>query len=614
MSGICGFNFDNKHFLKKMCDLIKHRGPDGAQYFCDSDISIGRRIFNFKKNHSLEQLVHNENENIWVISDGEIFNYGEIKEKLEEIGHIFYTDDNSEVIIHAYEEWGENCVNNFRGVFSFCIYDSTKKHLFIARDHIGIKTLYYYFDGNVFIFGSEIKSILCYDIKREVNKRVLGQYIALDYVPLDMTLFKGIKKVPSSSYLIFDLKNKKLNIKRYWDFNFSIIKGKNETQLAKELKNLIISSIKVRLVDDIPIGAFLSGGLDSSTVVAVLSNLLEKPVKTFSISFEEGAPTKETNYSNFVADYYSTDHKELLIKSDFYDDFPKIIWHNDDLIADAAIIPVYLMGRQVKKNLNFVFTGDGGDEVFGGYLRDYNYQKYDFLKYTPQKVFDVGLKYYNHIPIQFFRSCLSYFNQSKTLRDRYIRELFYTYDEELSLALPYEIESVSLMIKNLVKDKSDAINQIMYWDLKYQLPSRYNVKADRALSAASLAGRIPLLDRDIVAWSLTIPSKLKLKGKIEKYILRLAMKDILPPEILKRKKVGFGTPINFWLITGLKDTSKAILERLEQRNDLFKPKYVKMVKRKRLNKRFETKVWNLIMFELWYETYFENDGLRPIKL
>ncbi len=317
MSGICGFNFDDKALLKRMCDLVKHRGPNDKGYYVTSEISIGTRISILNEKISSRHPIHNENEDIWLVCDGKIYNYSELKELLERNGHSFNSNINTEVIIHSYEQWGYECLNKFRGVFSFCLYDSKQKKLFLARDHMGIKPLYYYFDGKNFIFGSEIKCILPWNIRRELNKRAFSYYLSLFYVPFELTLIKRIFKVPSACYLIFDLKSKKLELKRYWNLKFKINNEKNEGTLAKELKDLIFNSIKIRLEDDIPIGVFLSGGIDSSAVVGVLSNLIEKPVKTFSVRFEEGSPVDETKFSRLVSEFNNTDHTELLIKSDF---------------------------------------------------------------------------------------------------------------------------------------------------------------------------------------------------------------------------------------------------------------------------------------------------------
>ena len=497
MCGICGFNFEDKSLLKKMCDLIVHRGPDDFGYFADLNVSLGIRrlsIIDLKTGH---QPQHNENEDVWIIFNGEIYNFKELKISLEKKGHEFYTDSDTEVIVHAYEEWGEACVKKLRGQFAFCIYDSLRKILFIGRDHLGIKPIYYFFDEKRFIFGSEIKTILCHDIKREVSRKALNLFFSLKYVPLNETLFKGVYKVPPASYLIFNLNTKEIQIKNYWNLVFQTNSGKTEEQLVRELKNLLEESIKIRLGSDVPLGVFLSGGIDSAAIVAIMSNLLEEPVKTFSIGFEEEAQVNETIYSRFIADKFDTEHTEIIVKSSSYELLPKIIWHLDDLIADAAVIPIYLMAKHAKQKMTVALTGDGADEVFAGYSGFYRRQKFNFTNLIPKNIFEFMIKFYDYIPLQILRIGLSYLNQSKTLEDRYLRKIIHIPDEEKSKIFPYKTESIQKLIKGEYIKCLDLINQFTNWDLKFQLPNQFNMKIDKMTMAASLEARVPYLDHKI---------------------------------------------------------------------------------------------------------------------
>ncbi len=614
MCGICGFNFEDKTLIKKMCNLISHRGPDDEGFFLDAGVSLGVRrlsILDLKTGH---QPQHNENEDMWIIFNGEIFNFKELKNQLETQGHIFYTKSDTEVIIHAYEEWGEDCVKKLRGQFAFCIFDSIKKTLLVCRDHLGIKPLYYFFDGKRFIFGSEIKTILCHNIKREVSKKALNLFFSLKYVPFNQTLFKGILKLPPASYLIFNLKNQKIQINNYWDLSFQTNREKNIDELAKELRALLEESIKIRLTSDVPLGAFLSGGIDSSAIVALMSGLMEEPVRTFSIGFEEEAQVNETKYARIVADLYNTDHTEIIVKSTISELLPKLVWHLDDLIADAAIIPIYLMAKSAKQYMTVALTGDGADEVFAGYSVYYRRQKYNFINSVPKNIFELMFKFYDYIPFHIFRIGFSYLYQSKTLEDRYLRKIIHIPDEEKSKLFPYETESIQKLVKAEYIKSLDLINQFTNWDLKFQLPNQFNMKLDKMSMAASLEARVPYLDYKMVEFASTIPSEFKLKGNIEKYILRLAVKDKLPPVIVKRKKAGFNTPVHYWIKTGLRELSGNMLDNLKKRKNLINPKYIKSVKRNRFLKTFENRAWNSIMFELWYETFIENDGSKPIIL
>lgn len=614
MCGIAGFNYENKDLIKRMCDLMKHRGPDEFGFYLDSKISLGIMRLSIIDLITGNQPQHNEDQNIWIVFNGEIYNFKELKQQLEKSNHKFYTNSDTEVILHAYEEWGEKCVERFRGQFAFCIYDSTKERLLLARDRMGLKPLYYYFNGNKFIFASEIKSILCHNIKRKVNKQAINLLLSLKYVPSDLTLFKGVYKLPPASYLIFDLKVKKIIIKKYWNFNLKTIVSKTTNELKVELKNLIEESVKVRLLSDVPIGAFLSGGIDSTAIVGFMSKFLDEPVKTFSIIFEEGAPINEQKYSRLASEYYNTDHTEMVIKSTSYKILPKLVWHLDDLITDAAIIPVYLMAKSAKEKMSVALTGDGADEIFAGYSEFYKTHIVKYPKFFPRKPLDSVMKFYHHIPSNKLKFFLSYLHKSKTEEDSSIRNLLTMYEVDKPEIFPYKVDNVEEIIKETFIKNLDIVNQFTNWDLKYQLPNQYNMKIDKMTMAASLEARTPFLDYKIVEWATSIPSQLKLKNNIEKYILRLAVKDIVPPEILKRKKTAFGTPMNLWLKTGMKEVSSEILDRLAKRSDLIKPSYIKNIQKNRFIKYYQTRVWNLIMFELWYETFIENDGLKPIVL
>lgn len=632
MCGICGFNYENKLLLKKMCDSITHRGPDDVGYFVNSEISIGMRRLSIIDLQTGYQPQHNENEDIWIVFNGEIYNFLELRIILQNKGHNFYTNSDTEVVIHAYEEWGVLCLDKFDGPFAFCIYDLKKQILFLARDPIGIKPLYYYFNGKDFIFGSEVKCILLHNIKRALNKRAFNFFISLKYIPSHLTLFIGIYKIPSSSYLILDLKKKNISIEKYYDINFHINWDKNEDYLANELKILVEKSIKKRLISEVPLGAFLSGGLDSSAVVGIMSKYMDEPVKTFSIGFEEGAPVNETIYSRYVADYFGTEHKEYIIKSSCYEILPKLIWHLDDLISDAALIPIYFLAEHAKSSVTVALTGDGADEVFAGYSKyfwyfkkkirgimplDYSNYQWFFMKeiidVIPRQLFRTIINVFNLIPSDKLQIILSYLNLSKTEEDRLLRGYLHVRDIEKTKILSFKAEKVEPILKKMIINNLDIINQMINYDLNYQLPNQYNMKADKMSMAASLELRVPFLDRKIVNWAATIPPELKLKGITEKYILRLAMKDILPSQILKRKKLGFSTPVNFWLKKGMKEISGDILEKLEKRNKIVNPKYIKKVKKNRTHPFYENRAWTLIMFELWYETFIENEGYNPIN-
>ncbi len=613
MCGICGFNSEDRELLKKMCETIKHRGPDDEGYLIDEFVSIGMRrlsIIDLKTGH---QPQHNEEGDIWIVFNGEIYNFMKLKEELIQKGHHFYTTSDTEVIIHSYEEWSFDCVRKFQGPFAFCIYDMRKKVLFLARDHIGLKPLYYYLDNDKFIFGSEIKAILCHDIGKELDKIALNLYLSLRYTPFDRTLIKKVKKCPPAHYMIFDLKTHGLMLNKYWDITFEPENNGSLSLLTKSLRDLLEESVKIRLISDVPLGAFLSGGIDSSSIVAIMSKLMKDPVKTFSIGFEEGAPVNETYYSKFMADYYNTDHKQILVKSPDISLVSNLIWHLDDLISDAAFIPVYLMAKNARERMTVALTGDGADEVFAGYSIYYLNPKNNYLKLLPKPFISAFSNISEVLPSIRLKMINSYLKSSYSELERFLREIIYITDEEKPLLLSFKTKSIKNVLKSKFNNKLSFINQTLNWDLKYQLPSQYNMKIDKMSMAASLEPRVPFLDWKLVSWATKIPPKYKIHNSIEKYILRLAVKDLLPPEILKRKKMGFNTPVNFWLRTGLKNLSNEIFDRLSRREEIIKYKYIKFIKKNTNNILHVNRAWNLLMFELWYETFMEADGLHPIN-
>ncbi len=614
MCGICGFNFDDRDLITKMSDLIYHRGPDDDGYFTDSKVSLGVRRLSVIDLSTGHQPQCNENNDIWIVFNGEIVNFLNLKKELESKGHNFSTKSDTEVIIHAYEEWGEKCLSKFRGQFAFCIYDSRKQILFLARDPLGLKPLYYFYRDEKFIFASEIKCILSHNVDRILNREALNYFLSMKYVPFNFTLLKEILKLPPSSYLVYNLRNKELNIEKYWNLNFKIDPNKSLKNFTKQLRTLLEESVKLRMISDVPLGAFLSGGLDSTAIVGLMSKLSDKPIKTISVGFEEGALFNELEYARSVAEYYNTDHKEIIVKAASSQILPKIIWHLDDLIADAATIPIYLMSKYAKNEIKVALTGDGADEIFGGYSVFYRRQKFNMFKYVPQKLLDFSMKFYDYIPNHLLRIGLSYINQSKNTESRFLRKIIHIPDEESNLIFPYHVEKIKPEIKNTFLPDLGIINQFINWDLKYQLPNQFNMKIDKMTMGASLEARLPFLDYKIVELAAQIPPTLKLHGNIEKYILRLAVKDLIPKRIVKRKKTGFNVPLNLWLKTGFRRLSENLLERLQKREKIINPHYVKIIRRNRFTPYFENRVWNLMMFELWYETFIENNGMTPIEI
>ncbi|MFH1439615.1 MAG: asparagine synthase (glutamine-hydrolyzing), partial [Candidatus Woesearchaeota archaeon] len=362
MCGICGFNSENKELIRKMAAVIKYRGPDQSGFYLDANISLGhRRLSIIDLSKKGKQPMFNEDGSICIVYNGEVYNFKELRGDLERKGHKFYSNTDTEVIIHAYEEYGKKCVEYFNGMFAFAIYDSIKKEIFISRDRIGIKPLYYYIKDNKFAFASEIKSILeDKQIKRDVNLDALNKFITFRYIPEGETIFKNIYRLLSGHCISYDLKKNKIRIQKYWDLDISNknILNKSEYYFKKRIRELLKDSVRKRLISDVPLGVYLSGGLDSSSVLAMMRDLNHNDkIKTFSVGFEHDVIGNELKYAKKVSEYFKTDHKEFLIKSDVIKLLPKIIQHLDEPMSDPATIPNYVLSENAKKDVTVVLTG-----------------------------------------------------------------------------------------------------------------------------------------------------------------------------------------------------------------------------------------------------------------
>nr|MCK4930434.1 asparagine synthase (glutamine-hydrolyzing) [Nanoarchaeota archaeon] len=373
MCGIVGFNWEDKSLAKRMADAITHRGPDDSAFFTDKGLSLGmRRLSIIDLTKGIYPLT-NENKDVFLIFNGEIYNFQKLRTMLEEKGHRFKTNTDGEVMVHAYEEYKENFLKLLNGMFAVCLYDSKTQELILARDRVGIKPLYYYFNKGNLVFASEIKSILeLNSIKREINIKTLNSYFALRYNPSYETLFKGINKLMPGHFIKFDLRDKSMVISKYWDINLEKQSNKSVGFCKKKLFNLLKDSVKKRLISDVPLGAYLSGGLDSSAIVLMMSLIRKEeksnaPIRTYSVGFTHGEKVNETVYANQISELFGTKHQELLIEPDVVKLLPKIVWHCDEPMADPALIPVYLLSEAAKKTSTVILTGDGGDEMLAGY-------------------------------------------------------------------------------------------------------------------------------------------------------------------------------------------------------------------------------------------------------
>lgn len=610
MCGIIGiWDFESKvdkNQLSKARDLLVHRGPDDKGIFVDDHVGLAhRRLSIIDLSKAGHQPMCNEDETIWITYNGEIYNFKEIRDNLEKKGHRFKSNTDTEVIIHAYEEYGEKCLELFNGMFAFGLWDSNKKRLFLARDRLGIKPLYYYWKDKQFIFSSEMKSILDFDfVKREINKDSLNDYFSYLCIPAPNTIFKKVYKLKPGHFLV--LNKYGISERKYWDLEY-----KEKKISEKDAEKIIIKNLKEavrkRLVADVPLGAFLSGGIDSSTIVALMSRLT-KDVKTFSIGFE-GSENDELELARKTAVRYNTEHHEYVIKPAEFNLFPKLVYYADEPFADSSLIPTHLVSEIARKKVTVCLSGDGGDENFAGYerypkgqieshyvkiphiIRNFIYSASKSQRY--KRIFEIGLITEDE--------------------NRFIKGNQQFTDSEKKSLFNFKVGDAngSRLLKNN-KIKS-YINKMLYFDTKVILPSAYLKKVDTASMINSLEVRTPFLDHVFMEKIASLPSKYKLHFLNKKYILKKAMKKFIPSEIIKGKKRGFNAPVNDWLKGELKDNLKHIILSSTKRG-FFNKKRVQHLWEQHQSGLFDhqERLWAFLSFELWNRIYIDRINYNKI--
>jgi len=620
MSGICGFNWENKDLIKKMSDVISHRGPDREGFFVGDGISLGNRRLNIiELNERETPPIYNEDKSICITYDGKIYNFQQIKLELEDKGHHFFSNTDIEVVVHAYEEYGSECLEKFNGMFSFALWDSKKKRLFLARDRIGIKPLYYYNDNGKFIFASEIKAILQdKDVKRKVNHQALYYYLGYEFVPAPMTMFEDIFKLQPGHYLLYE--KGKIEITKYWDLKFFSDK-KETTEFYREgIVELLNRSIKRRLMSDVPPGLFLSGGLDSSTLVAFMRRNITGPLKTFSIGYRDKTYS-ELDYATKVAKYFDTEHKILMIDSITPDDIERSIWHLDEPMTDLSTIPFYMICKRAREDVIVALSGEGGDEVFVGYDRFKASKAYNLLYRLLPEAFR------NHIIAGLIRklpdqpqkkgivNVMKRFIEGSALPEdgAHMRWQYFSNPEQDEKLYLYSFKKKVVFdpfspVQESIShcNSADRLNQEIYIDMRFAMPDSALMKVDKMSMAASLEVRVPFLDHELVEFSAQIPSYLKLRGFTTKAIFREAIRDFLPPDIVNRGKQGYSFPSKNWLREQLKDYMIELLNSSSLIKENLNLEYVRTLIKEHLagTHNHNHILWALINLAVWHNKFF----------
>lgn len=623
MCGICGVvsfepddALDNK-IIKQMTDSLRHRGPDDEGYYQDTQAALGMRRLSIIDLLTGQQPIANETEKVWVVYNGEIYNFRQLRAELEQRGHVFKTNTDTEIIVHAYEEYGEACVRHFNGMFALAVWDAPNRRLFLARDRVGIKPLYYWVNGNKIVFGSELKALVQHpDVPRRVDPAALDLFLSLEYIPAPRTIYAGICKLLPGHTLVFE--PGKLKLSQYWDVPYSPITA-DEEACTEALAELIQDAVRIRLVSDVPLGAFLSGGIDSSTVVAYMSQFSSEPVQTFSIGFEDDT-YNELPYAEAVARRFETDHHFQVLNPNIADLAESLVRHQGEPFADTSIFPTYLVSKLARDSVKVVLSGDGGDELFAGYdtyLAERLYRYYGWLPSLLRQQMLPSLA--NRIPPQPAKKGIV--NKFKRMVEggaldpalQHARWMIFLDNEEKRLLYQPELRATldgkftEALLAGYFDQSArfDRLAQQQYVDIKTYLADDILTKVDRMSMAVSLEARVPLLDYRIVEFAMNLPSHMKLNGARTKVILRRVAQSLVPEMVLEKPKQGFSIPMKHWLRSSLKTLMLDLLSPASlQQAGFFNSHTVSAWVQEHLDGRVNHshRLWALMAFELWRRT------------
>ncbi len=645
MCGICGkINIEGKEIrrelIARMNSVLSHRGPDDEGIYINNpspgasqamaSVGLGhKRLSIIDLSEAGRQPMSNEDGSIQMVFNGEIYNFKALKKELEQNGHIFTSQTDCEVIIHLYEKEGIECIKKLNGMFAFALWDSKNQTLFLCRDRLGIKPLFYCWDGKSLYFASEIKSILCNpEVSKKMDWNALNLYLTLNYIPGPYTIFKKIKKLDPGCYII--VRKEGLEIKQYWDIEkgteYYENKEKNIETYKKNLYDLLEDSVRIRLIADVPLGAFLSGGIDSSIIVGLMSRVSNSPINTYSIGYKDVPLFDETEHAREVAKLNGTHHHEIILSAkDVLDTIPEVLTCLDEPFADSSAIPQYIVSRETKKHVKVALSGDGADELFAGYRMysgEYWYSRYKLCPSVLRtKLIEPLL---TSLPDSRDKYLLEHIRRMKKFvtgaKDRFEDRLF-AWNEIFSKELrekiinkkKIEFEKINpdlgkeMLLKRLSSYDSDNINRMLYMDLKISLPNDMLSKVDWMSMRNSLEVRVPFLDHRLVEYVFQIHGNLKLKGKKGKYILLETFKNILPPPLLNKPKWGFEIPISKWLKSELRFLINEYLSKKKiETQGIFNFKPIEKLIDDLFRNRSDTSwhLWNLIVFQAWYSRHF----------
>lgn len=643
MCGIAGFfqynsSLESCHqpdaVLRSMLDAIYHRGPDDEGTLVEPPAWLGMRRLSIISLDDGKQPIYDESGRFGVLFNGEIYNYRELRESLQSRGHILKTNSDTEVIVHLFEEYGRGCLEHLRGMFAFVIWDSHKRELFVARDRLGIKPLYYANVDGQFIFASELKAIVRHpNVKKELDPVALGDYLSIKYVPAPRTMFRDIQSLEPGHCLTVGQQG--IRHECYWDFSIEPDESKSDEECVDQLLDILRESVKLRLRSDVPFGAFLSGGLDSSTIVALMAEQLTSPVETFSVGFESAGVQDELPFAEQVAKHFGCKHHVLKIGAkDFLQYAEDVIYHLDQPIADQATVATFMLSRLAGQSVKMVLTGEGGDELFAGYARYEGERMSPAFGLLPDWGKAAFRSFSGRLPglrrAKIAAEALSYGDEAQ----RYAAWFpMFTQDMRkrvLSSYMAEQVKDVSRVFRKQLRrcGEGSRLSRMLYCDTKLWLPDYLLLRGDKLTMAHSIEGRVPLLDHKLVEFAARLPDRMKLRSRQRKWLLKQAASRLLPKDIIERKKQGFPIPIEKWLKDEAKDlVHDCLSEEVVRRRGLFSPQYVRELVKAHESGYADraTEIWGLVSLEIWSRRFLDqaepsvapkpiNDELRGLKI
>ena len=629
MCGICGkFAFDSQamvspSLVKAMADSIRHRGPDDEGYYVAGQIGLGFRrlsIIDLKSGH---QPLANEDDSIWIVFNGEIYNYQELRAFLLEKGHTFKTRTDTEVIVHLYEEFGPACLEKLRGMFSFAIWDQNAKTLFLARDRVGIKPLYYHLTGTALVFASEIKAILADpSVDREVAPELIDRFLTFQYMPGEETLLKGIQKLAPGHYLL--VKDGQPVIRQYWDLQFAeSAQDKSVEQAEAELLKLLSETVGQHMIADVPVGILLSGGVDSTGVLSLAADNTDKKIATFTVGFSGEHFADERPYARLAAKRYGTQHYEMTISAgDSAAFMPKYVWHMEEPVCEPPAIALYYVSKLAREHVTVLLSGEGGDEAFAGYS---NYRNLVWLERIKRggpllnSALAGGMSLGNslfgmsrltkYVPLMQDRFPDYYYSRTSNPHRTTGNGLGGVYSADFRGAIDRDLSIEPMRALQSRVRGLNTLDAMLYIDTKTWLPDDLLIKADKMTMANSIELRVPLLDHKVLEFAASLPSRLKLNGLKTKFILKKALSSRIPKEIRDRKKTGFPVPYESWLRTDLKDLVWDVLtdSRTTNRGYFSKTAVEGLLRANSNGSDYSKAIFSLVSLELWQRTFLESE-------